>query len=314
MTSDPRHLGYAQAALRAWWGEAEAPAPVLVLRATILQSRHDFSAALVDLDRAAAIAPADPQIWLTRSVVLTVLGRYEEAAQSCRPLSRLTSSMVSAVCTASVEGLTGHAPEAAGRLGAALASVPAGDATRAWGLSVLAEVSAWAGSRAEGERLAAQALAADSQDAYTRALLADLLLADGRAAEVPPLLAGHEQNDGLLLRLAIAENAVGAAGAAAHVRAIAERFDAARARGDTLHGREEARFQLVIRHDPVRALTLARANWQAQHEPADAQILMEAALAAHQPAAAAPAVVWARATGFQDPDVRSLRQRLEAAQ
>ncbi len=312
-TSDPRHLGYAQAALVPWWADAGAPAPVLILRATIRQSRHDFTGALSDLERAIVVAPDDPQVWLTRAVVLSVLGRYGEAAQSCRPLSRIAASLVSTVCVASIQGITGHALEAARRLAGELYSVAPGDPMRAWGLSVLAELTAWAGNHPEARRLAAEALAGDPNDAYTRALLADLSIADGRAADVPPLLAGREQNDGLLLRLAIAEDAIGAAGAAVHIRDLAARFDAARARGDALHGREEARFWLVIRRDPERALALARANWQVQHEPADAQILMEAALGAHQPEAAEPAVIWARETGFQDPAVLALRRRIEEA-
>ncbi len=42
---DPRFLGYAQAALAPWWKDPEAPTAVLMLRATILQSRHEFDAA-----------------------------------------------------------------------------------------------------------------------------------------------------------------------------------------------------------------------------------------------------------------------------
>ena len=40
--SDPRFLGQAQAALGAWWSQSEPPVPVLLLRATIRQSNHDF--------------------------------------------------------------------------------------------------------------------------------------------------------------------------------------------------------------------------------------------------------------------------------
>src|SRR5829696_7898428 len=40
---DPRFLGYAQAALTPWWKNTEAPSAVLVMRATILQSNHEFT-------------------------------------------------------------------------------------------------------------------------------------------------------------------------------------------------------------------------------------------------------------------------------
>src|SRR5437016_80022 len=46
--SDPRYLGYAQATLAPWWDSPEPPTEVLVLRATIRQSNHDFDNALAD--------------------------------------------------------------------------------------------------------------------------------------------------------------------------------------------------------------------------------------------------------------------------
>ncbi|HEY4187231.1 MAG TPA: hypothetical protein VGP07_19295 [Polyangia bacterium] len=314
-TSDPRHLGYAQAALTPWWTEADPPPAILVLRATIRQSRHDFPAALADLDRAAAVRPGDPQVWLTRAVVLSVLGRYDEADRSCTTLTGLSSSLIVTVCRAGVKGITGQAPQAAAALTRELASVRPGqdDPWRPWALSVLAEVTGWTGDRAAAERLSRQALALDPDDSYTRAQLADLLIASGRNSEVPEILRGREQNDGLLLRLAIADTNTRAPEAAEDVRQVADRFTAARTRGDSLHGREEARFELVIRHDPARALQLARANWQVQHEPADALILLQTALAARQAAAAAPALAWARQTGFQDPTVVALCDQLRSA-
>jgi hypothetical protein len=125
-------------------------------------------------------------------------------------------------------------------------------------------------------------------------------------------MAGREANDGALLRLAIAETTLGSAPADGHVAEVAARFEAARIRGDGLHGREEARFELVIRHDARRALALARANWQVQHEPADARILLETAAAAGETAAAGPALEWVRRTGFEDPTVRELAAHLES--
>ena len=49
---DPRYVGYAQAALKPWWDLRDPPTPVLVMRATLVQYRHDFPEALADLDRA----------------------------------------------------------------------------------------------------------------------------------------------------------------------------------------------------------------------------------------------------------------------
>ena len=49
--SDPRYYGYAQAVLSPWWDLSQPPVPVLLLRATLRQNRHEFAAALDDLAR-----------------------------------------------------------------------------------------------------------------------------------------------------------------------------------------------------------------------------------------------------------------------
>ncbi len=83
-------------------------------------------------------------------------------------------------------------------------------------------------------------------------------------------------------------------------------------RGDTVHRREEARFTLDLLHQPDRALDLARANWDVQREPADARILLETALAAGHPDAAAPALAWQRDNHVQDARLDALAARLHA--
>src|SRR6185437_7036119 len=60
---DPRYLGYAQAALAPWWDAPAPPVAVLVLRATIRQSLHDFDAALDDLRDAVTRDPGNVQAW-----------------------------------------------------------------------------------------------------------------------------------------------------------------------------------------------------------------------------------------------------------
>ena len=88
------------------------------------------------------------------------------------------------------------------------------------------------------------------------------------------LLKDKERSDLLLLRLAIAGKATGAAQAAAWSDALSARFDAARLRGDALHQKEEARFALAVLGQPKRALPLASANYTLQREPADARVLL----------------------------------------
>ncbi|MDX1402820.1 MAG: hypothetical protein R3245_12925, partial [Kiloniellales bacterium] len=80
---------------------------------------------------------------------------------------------------------------------------------------------------------------------------------------------------------------------------LQSRFDASKRRGESLHLREEARFTLYILKDATKALEMALANWEMQREPADARILLEAALQAQQQSAAAPVLAWLDETGFR---------------
>ena len=106
---DPRYNGYAQAALAPWWDRAEPPLEVLILRATLRQHRHDFAAALEDLERVLARRPDQAQAWLTRAVVLQVQGRYREAAESCRRLRGRVDPLVATTCASEIASLSGQA-------------------------------------------------------------------------------------------------------------------------------------------------------------------------------------------------------------
>jgi tetratricopeptide (TPR) repeat protein len=311
--SDPRYLGHAQAALAPWWNEPSPPPSVLLLRATIRQSVHEFDSALKDLDQLLALAPGDAQAWLTRSIVLSVRGDYAEALRSCGPLARLAGELVTAQCVASVESQTGHAKQAYLRLSAASerANIAASDRSeRAWIASSLGEIAIRAGDDAAGEARYKEALALNPSDAYTLAASADLLLDEGRAREAMAPLRDRENDDALLLHLALAEAAAGDPSAAKHVEMLGARFAASQARGDVVHRREHARFQLALRHDPKAALALARANWDVQKEPWDARIFLESALAAGDPSAANVVAEFLTKSGAEEPRLVALVRKV----
>jgi hypothetical protein len=89
------------------------------------------------------------------------------------------------------------------------------------------------------------------------------------------------------------------------VRDLSARFDASHLRGDTVHRREESRFALGLLHDAPRALELAKANWDVQKEPWDVRVLLEAAAAAHDTAAAKPALDFLDRNHLEDPRIRA---------
>lgn len=309
--SDPRYLGHAQAALAPWWNAEDAPVEVLVLRATIEQSLHDFDSALRDLDRAVQRDPQHVQAWLTRAVVLTVRGRYGEARESCAHVAPLTSELVLAVCTTGIDSVTGHAGEAGARLTGVLARNPElPREERSWALSSLGEYAVRANRLDDAAAHFAETIALDPDDSYARAAAADLALDRGDPQAALELVRGREINDTLLLRIAIAERRAATPEAKAHTDQLAARFAASKLRGDVVHRREESRFQLDLMDDPAEALALAIANWEVQKEPADVRVLLDAARAAHRPEAASGVLAWIAQTKLEDPFIARVASEL----
>jgi len=319
LRGDPRELGVAQAALAPWWARADAPPEVRLVRATVMQSQHEFQAALVELDAVlaspAASLPVSAQAELTRAGVQQVLGHLGEAEAGCRRLAgadyfalgsgvRLNAQ----ACVAELSSLHGHADTAAVAL-ARLAGAPdpgsattvAGSPAPGWLNLMRAELAQRRGDPAAGA-LFAVALKANP-DVYTLCAYADWLLDQHRPAEVVTLLAGNEAADPVLLRVALAQRQLhgrDAASTRAATAMLGKRYDAALLRGDRSHGREQSRYELDLRGDKRAALALARTNWSVQHEPADQVVLARAAHAARRDAAAEPLWQFLRETGGRD--------------
>jgi tetratricopeptide (TPR) repeat protein len=301
-TGDPRFLGQAQAALSPWWTLPEAPPVVVLLRATIRQSQHDFDGALADLDRLLIANPRAAQARLTRATVLTVVGRFAEAQSDCRQLASVAPPLVVAGCVAPPTSLSGGAERAYAGLLQSLESPGTDPGTIEWALTLAAEIAQRRGDAVAAERHFAAALALDPSDAYLKGAYADFLLDSNRPRDVLPLVASDIKNDALLLRLLLAEQQLPDQrdAFAAHRAEMAARFDAARRRGDSLHRREEARFRLAVEGDSRGALTLARDNWSVQREPADLRILIDAARAANDAQTLRLATDWIAKTRLED--------------
>lgn len=308
---DARDLGYAEAVVSPWLEQSDPPPAALLIRAHLRQSRHAFDEALADLDRVLSRDPRRPQAWLMRATIATVQADYDKARDSCGRLLMLSDPLVVATCLASVNSL-GADPDAAYRLiTRALDTNPeAAASTRLWALTVAGEIAARRGEADVAEAHFQSAMAADTPDIYLLNAYADLLLAQDRPRAAFELLEDRPLADGVLLRRALAASRLDLAQAPDLSERLARRFEATRARGDQVHRREAGRYALELADEPEHALELARANWRQQREPADARLLMEAALAAGKPAAARPALDW-----FRDHpvDVRLMRlaRRLE---
>ncbi len=310
---DPRFVGYAQAALKPWWDMAEPPTAVLVMRATLVQYRHDFQAALADLARALEREPDNARAWSLRMVIHLVQADYPTARRDCKSMAPLVDELSAVGCAAFIDGLTGRAAASLEALNQALARASsASPEQKLWALLRLAEM-AW---RLNDARLAEQyfkrALALGITDGFLLAAYADFMLDYGRPQEVVTLLKDWTLADPLLLRLALAEHALNSPAAGVHRASLADRYNAARLRGDTTHEQEESRFTLSILKQPAEALRLAHSNWQVQKEPRDARVLLEAAVAARAPVAAQPGLDWIAQTKIEDWYLQRLAQELAA--
>ncbi|WP_298400150.1 hypothetical protein [Janthinobacterium sp.] len=311
--TDPRYLGYAQAALAPWWRQAAPPVPVRLLRATILQSTHHFGPALQDLDAIIAQQPQNAQAWLTRATVLTVQGDYKQATAACARLSALTTQLVTVTCLANIASVTGRVASSERLLDLTLRrSAGAAPELDSWAATLLAEMAARRGENAIAEARYQQALARQPRDSYLLGAYADLLLDQRRPQDVFKLLQDQQRIDALLLRYALALQALPGQQTAflAAKAELAARFNAAMQRGDTVHQREQARFALFLQQDIAAAVQLAQQNWAVQKEVPDMRIVLEAALAARNYATAQPVLAWIAANGVEDVALQRLVRQL----
>jgi Flp pilus assembly protein TadD len=312
-TGDPRYFGYAEAALALALVVQDNDTDLLVLRATLEQNRHEFSAALATLERAMALSPNHAQARLTRATILFVTGRPLEARSECEALATIAPPLVANVCSAQVLAATGRAQEADRMLSASLGDLSQTEAaSRAWVLTTLAEVAATRGDWSLAELRLREVLATDPTDIYARSSLADLLLDQGRAAEARVVAGDDRRPDALLLRMALASRQGRDRDSVELIALLSDRFAAAKLRGDPTHRREEAIFRLHLTGEAAVALELAAQNWAVQRERPDARILLEASIATGHAGAAAPVIAWMNATGVKDHRLQELVEQLGA--
>jgi tetratricopeptide (TPR) repeat protein len=299
LSGDLRYLGYAEAVLTPWVKQNPPLPDVLVLQATLQQSRHEFTASLDTLERALIVRANDAQALLVRATVLRVLGRYPEANASCEQFSRIVEPRLGALCTESLRGLNGHLESAYSAL---MQVSPQGwlNSEKSWLFSELGEMAVRLGRDADAQRWFDQDLNLVPTDFYVRAAYADLLLRQGRPGEALTLLQGRESFEPLLLRIAIAQRQLHDPQLAQSSARLRAAFAAETQRGEAVHRREQARFLLEVEDQPKLSLAAALENWVVQREPDDVLVLVNAAKAAGTPAAAEPALDFMRAQGLSD--------------
>ncbi len=312
---DPRFYGYVEGALEPWWQRPLPPPEVLLIRATLAQHRHDFGAALEDLAGVLRQRPRWAEAWMSRAVILTVLGDLDQAMISCQPLRRLSTPLLATACRSHVAGLGPQATVAYEELRRHLEPQTSENAgALLWAQITLAQIAHRLGQAetAEGHFLAA--LEIDPTDLYGLIAYSDFLLDRGQPHRVEALLRSETARTSLMLRLALAEQQLDMPQRFAHIATLKQRYASGEMRQERLHLGEEARFALDLQERPELALGLAQANWQLQREPIDARILLRAALADNDPKAAQKAVDQLENQGLQDVHLTILMARVKKAQ
>lgn len=277
---DPRFAGQAFAVLQAWPEAASAPDDVLLMRATLQQYVHEFTAAAANLERLVQRLPGAVQAWAVLATVRRVQGRLDASQQACAGLDAAGARFHARACAAENVGLRGEFEAARGVFKTLLATPGVAAPTRNWLFTSLAELEVRAGNAAAAEAAYRMALQA-APDGYTTLAFADHLLHQGRAVETLALLKDQTRSDAVLLRLAIAGIRSNTAAGRSDARELRERFEQANLRPQARagHAREQAMFALWVEAQPRRALELARDNVRAQCEPADMLVFAQAARA-----------------------------------
>jgi hypothetical protein len=313
-TGDARYLGRAEAVLAPWLALSPAPIPVLLVHATILQSRHDFDGARAQLQSILLRDGDNAQAWLTLASVDLVQGQLSAARRACAHLLESSDQLVPAGCLSSLNAVNGHADNAYQVLSLMWPQAQAESvAVQSWLQGILADSAKYLGSPLAADQHFRAALQLSPGDNFLLADYADFLLDEGRAQQALNLVKDYSQSDTSFLRQVYAEQMLGASQKAADAAQMASRFAALEIRGTYAYRREEAGFALRVQHQPVRALRLALQNWTVQRAPEDIQVLLAAALAAAQPAAAQPALDQLASSHLQYPVVLALAAQVRAA-
>ena len=313
-TGDARYLGRAAAVIAPWLMRRPPPVPVLLVHATILQSKHEFTAARAVLMNVLRRQPDNEQAWLTLATVAQVQGDYGTARKSCGYLLGGGDLLVPLVCLSSLNAVTGGATRSDRILRALWPQVRSQPvAVQSWMQGIMADTAKYLGNDAEADRHFRTALQLTPGDNFLLADYADFLLDQHRPRAALDLVKDYPSSDTSFLRQVYAEAVLNSPRKEADLTQMARRFAAIDQRGSPTYRREEAGFALYMQHDPRRALQLAQENWTVQRAPEDMRVLIAAAIAAQHPEAAQPVLDQLASSRFQYEVVVKLAARVREA-
>ena len=144
-----------------------------------------------------------------------------------------------------------------------------------------------------------------------RVALAELLNERGMYAQAKRVATTAVPTDALLVQSLLASRGLGDPDAAQLAAQVESRMQGQDLRRETLIERPKMMYLIRYGRDVAAGLALAADNWTTQNEPTDAALLVDAALQQDRPKLAEPVLTWMERTGYSDPVLQPLAQKLK---
>ncbi|MDD2545054.1 MAG: tetratricopeptide repeat protein [Burkholderiaceae bacterium] len=311
---DLRWYGSAKAALQPWWDRPTLSAQGHFVRGLVHQGFHDFDAGLRDFNAAIALDPQQSEFWSWRFALHLLLSDMRAAGEDCQEIQRRFGQDEADACRATLLYRTGQARQATA-LWDRLVRLPDFQAglTQDWLRFHQGEAYRTLGQYDRAIAIWEQHLKARPQSHLVRLSLADLLNQQGQYARAKRSAAvSGEPTDALLMQSLLASQGLGDPDTEKLAAQFESRMQSQALRQESMIERPKMIYLIVYGRDVPAGLALAERNWKEQNEPADAVLLVQAALKLDRPQAAAPVLAWMAQTGYTDALLQPLAQQLQA--
>lgn len=309
---DLRWYGSAKAALQPWWAAAKLPADGHFLRALVKQGFHDFKGGIEDLSAAIAIDPAQPEYWSWRFSLHLLTSNMVAARTDCDAIGQRFGGDEGQACAATLMYRTGQAQQAIPLLNR-LVDLPdyQGPFTQDWLRYHQGEAYRTAGQYTQAIAVWEKHVQARPNSHLVKLTLAELLNQQGQFAKAKRYSEAASPTDALLVQALLASRGLKDGDTQRLADLFENRMNNQALRGESLIERPTMVYLITYGRDVAQGLKLAADNWSTQNEPADAVLLVQAALKANQPKLAAPVLGWMATTGYTDPVLKALADELQ---
>lgn len=309
---DLRWYGAAKAALQPWWSATTLPADAHFLRALVKQGFHEFKGGIDDLGAAITLDPTQSEYWSWRFSLHLLTANMEAARADCAAIGQRFGNDEGQACSATLLYRTGQ-PQQAIPLFNRLVDLPdyQGPFTQDWLRYHQGEAYRVAGQYEQAIAVWEKHLQARPASHLIRLTLVELLNQQSQFAKARRLAESPSPTDALLVQSLLASRGLNDGQTQRLADQFENRMNNQALRGETLIERPTMVYLITYGRDNAQGLKLAADNWSTQNEPADAVLLVQAALKANQPKQAEPVLTWMTATGYTDPVLKALATELQ---